>query len=106
MKLTSKFYLIGICGTAMASLAGMLQAKGCRVEGSDSDVYPPMSDFLESLRVPVYKGYRASNLAASGPDTVIIGNALSPRQGITDDHRIRAGRRQVRCAISLVNRDP
>jgi UDP-N-acetylmuramate: L-alanyl-gamma-D-glutamyl-meso-diaminopimelate ligase len=77
MNLSSKYYLTGICGTAMASLAGMLQAKGCTVEGSDSDVYPPMSDFLERLGIPVYKGYRAENLVASAPDVVVIGNALS-----------------------------
>ena len=75
--MSSKYYLIGICGTAMASLAGMLQARGCVVEGSDSDVYPPMSGFLEQLGIHVYKGYRAENLAASRPDIVVIGNALS-----------------------------
>ena len=77
MKTTSKYYLIGICGTAMASLAGMLQARGCVVEGSDSDVYPPMSDFLERLGIRVYTGYNAEHLAASRPDVVVIGNALS-----------------------------
>ncbi len=77
MNIASKYYLIGICGTAMASLAGMLQAKGCVVEGSDSDVYPPMSDFLERLGITVYNGYRAENLAKSKPDVVVIGNALS-----------------------------
>jgi UDP-N-acetylmuramate: L-alanyl-gamma-D-glutamyl-meso-diaminopimelate ligase len=77
MDTSSKYYLIGICGTAMASLAGMLQGKGCRVEGSDSDVYPPMSDFLERLGIQTYKGYRAENLAAAKPDIVVVGNALS-----------------------------
>jgi UDP-N-acetylmuramate: L-alanyl-gamma-D-glutamyl-meso-diaminopimelate ligase len=77
MDTSSKYYLIGICGTAMASLAGMLQAKGCRVEGSDTDVYPPMSDFLEGLGIHAYKGYRAENLAAAKPDIVVVGNALS-----------------------------
>jgi len=77
MNASSKYYLIGICGTAMASLAGMLQARGCVVEGSDSDVYPPMSDFLERLGIQVYKGYSADHLAASQPDIVVIGNALS-----------------------------
>jgi len=100
MKLTSKFYLIGICGTAMASLAGMLQAKDCRVEGSDSDVYPPMSDFLEGLRIPVYKGYRASNLAASGPDTVVIGNALS-RGNPEVEHTLDAGMRYASMAETV-----
>jgi UDP-N-acetylmuramate: L-alanyl-gamma-D-glutamyl-meso-diaminopimelate ligase len=77
MKTSSKYYLIGICGTAMASLAGMLQASGFVVEGSDSDVYPPMSDFLERIGIRAYKGYRAENLVESKPDVVVIGNALS-----------------------------
>jgi UDP-N-acetylmuramate: L-alanyl-gamma-D-glutamyl-meso-diaminopimelate ligase len=77
MNPSQKYYLTGICGTAMASLAGMLQAKGYRVEGSDSDVYPPMSDFLERLGITVYKGYRAENLIQARPDVVVIGNALS-----------------------------
>ena len=92
MNLSSKYYLTGICGTAMASLAGMLQAKGYVVEGSDSDVYPPMSDFLEKLRIPVYKGYKAENLIASKPDVVVIGNALSrgnPEVEYTLDSGIR-----------------
>ncbi len=77
MSSSSKYYLIGICGTAMASLAGMLQARGYVVEGSDSDVYPPMSDFLERLGIHVHKGYSAEHLAAAQPDVVVIGNALS-----------------------------
>ena len=92
MNLSSKYYLTGICGTAMASLAGMLQAKGCAVEGSDSDVYPPMSDFLERLGIPVYKGYRKEHLIAAAPDIVVIGNALSrgnPEVEYTLDSGIR-----------------
>jgi UDP-N-acetylmuramate: L-alanyl-gamma-D-glutamyl-meso-diaminopimelate ligase len=77
MSNRTKYYLTGICGTAMASLAGMLQAKGYAVEGSDSDVYPPMSEFLERLGIPVFKGYKAENLITSRPDVVVIGNALS-----------------------------
>ncbi|MBV9956923.1 MAG: hypothetical protein JO360_00825, partial [Acidobacteria bacterium] len=46
------YHLIGICGTAMASLAGMLQARGHLVTGSDENVYPPMSTMLESLGIP------------------------------------------------------
>jgi len=74
---SEKFYLVGICGTAMASLAGMLQAKGYNVCGSDSDVYPPMSDFLQRLGVRVFKGYRAENVQEAAPDVVVIGNAIS-----------------------------
>jgi UDP-N-acetylmuramate: L-alanyl-gamma-D-glutamyl-meso-diaminopimelate ligase len=46
-------HLIGICGTAMASLAGMLKQRGFRVTGSDAAAYPPMSDFLAELGIPV-----------------------------------------------------
>ena len=70
------YHLIGICGTAMASLAGMLQARGHRVTGSDANVYPPMSTMLESLGIRVAEGYRAEHLDAA-PDCVVIGNALS-----------------------------
>ena len=74
---SEKFYLIGICGTAMASLAGMLQAKGLSVSGSDSDVYPPMSDFLDRLGITIYRGYNAENVAKAAPDIVVVGNAIS-----------------------------
>jgi UDP-N-acetylmuramate: L-alanyl-gamma-D-glutamyl-meso-diaminopimelate ligase len=70
------YHLIGICGTAMASLAGMLQARGHRVTGSDENVYPPMSTMLESLGVPVAQGYGPENLSPA-PDCVVVGNALS-----------------------------
>src|SRR5262245_4404078 len=69
------FHLIGICGTAMASLAGMLQARGHRVSGSDENVYPPMSTMLESLGIQIMRGYNASNLA-NAPDCVVVGNAI------------------------------
>jgi UDP-N-acetylmuramate: L-alanyl-gamma-D-glutamyl-meso-diaminopimelate ligase len=70
------YHLIGICGTAMASLAGMLQARGHRVTGSDENVYPPMSTMLEGLGIPVGQGYRPEHLVPA-PDCVVIGNALS-----------------------------
>jgi UDP-N-acetylmuramate: L-alanyl-gamma-D-glutamyl-meso-diaminopimelate ligase len=69
------YHLIGICGTAMASLAGMLQARGHKVTGSDANVYPPMSTMLASLGIPVMQGYDASHLTPT-PDCVIIGNAI------------------------------
>ena len=69
------YHLIGICGTAMASLAGMLQARGHRVTGSDESVYPPMSTMLESLGIPVMQGYEGAHLEPA-PDCVIIGNAI------------------------------
>src|SRR2546428_3229626 len=77
MKDSQKIYLIGICGTAMESLAGMLREKGYTVTGSDSDVYPPMSDFLARIAIPVFKGFKAENIEKTKPDLVVIGNALS-----------------------------
>src|SRR5437868_10166485 len=73
-----RVYLIGIGGTAMASLAGMLQQRGYEVGGSDEHVYPPMSTYLESLRIPVLEGYTREHLESFRPDLVVIGNA-APR---------------------------
>jgi UDP-N-acetylmuramate: L-alanyl-gamma-D-glutamyl-meso-diaminopimelate ligase len=69
-------HLSGICGTAMASLAGLLQLQGHRITGSDKAAYPPMSDLLRSLGIPVLEPYSESNLDPA-PDLVVIGNALS-----------------------------
>ena len=69
-------HLIGICGTAMASLAGMLRGRGFRVSGSDAAAYPPMSDFLASLGIPVAQPFAAENLQPA-PDLVVVGNAIS-----------------------------
>ncbi len=69
-------HLIGICGTAMASLAGMLRERGFRVTGSDAASYPPMSTFLETLGIPVAQPFAESNLDPK-PDLVVVGNALS-----------------------------
>jgi UDP-N-acetylmuramate: L-alanyl-gamma-D-glutamyl-meso-diaminopimelate ligase len=69
-------HLIGICGTAMASLAGMLNDRGFRVTGSDAAAYPPMSDFLGSLGIPLAQPFDAANLRAR-PDLVVVGNAIS-----------------------------
>src|ERR1700690_910397 len=69
-------HLIGICGTAMASLAGLLQLKGHRITGSDKAAYPPMSDLLRSLGIPILEPYSESNLDPV-PDLVVVGNALS-----------------------------
>ncbi len=69
-------HLIGICGTAMASLAGMLKQRGFRVTGSDAAAYPPMSDFLEELGIPVAQPFDARNLDPV-PDLVVVGNAIS-----------------------------
>ena len=68
------YHLIGICGTAMASLAGMLQARGHQVTGSDENVYPPMSTMLESIGIQLMKGYDAPHVGS--PDCVVVGNAI------------------------------
>ena len=70
------YHLIGICGTAMASLAGMLQSQGHRVTGSDQNVYPPMSNQLEALGIEILNGYRAENVTI-GADVTVVGNAIS-----------------------------
>src|SRR6202521_5856439 len=69
-------HLIGICGAAMASLAGMLKQRGFRVTGSDAAAYPPMLDFLASLDIPVARPFAAANLEPR-PDMVVVGNAIS-----------------------------
>jgi len=69
-------HLIGICGTAMASLAGMLRERGHRVTGSDAAAYPPMSTFLESLGIPVAQPFAEANLDPR-PELVVVGNAIS-----------------------------
>ncbi|HEX6135826.1 MAG TPA: UDP-N-acetylmuramate:L-alanyl-gamma-D-glutamyl-meso-diaminopimelate ligase [Longimicrobiales bacterium] len=70
------YHLMGIGGTAMASLAGLLHAAGHRVTGSDENVYPPMSTMLESLGIGYAEGYRPENLEPA-PDMVVVGNAIS-----------------------------
>src|SRR5438270_14006976 len=83
-------HLIGICGTAMASLAGMLNERGFRVTGSDAAAYPPMSDFLASLRIPVAQPFDTHNLEPR-PDLVVAGNAISRGNGVLEhllDNRI------------------
>ncbi len=69
-------HLIGICGTAMASLAGMLKQRAFHVTGSDAAAYPPMSDFLASLNIPLSQPFAAKNLEPR-PDIVVVGNAIS-----------------------------
>jgi UDP-N-acetylmuramate: L-alanyl-gamma-D-glutamyl-meso-diaminopimelate ligase len=76
MKQRKHIHLIGICGTAMASLAGMLKQRGFQVTGSDAAAYPPMSDFLGELGIPVAQPFAAQNLDPR-PDLVVVGNAMS-----------------------------
>ncbi|MGA3090912.1 MAG: UDP-N-acetylmuramate:L-alanyl-gamma-D-glutamyl-meso-diaminopimelate ligase [Terriglobales bacterium] len=76
MSNANHVHLIGICGTAMASLAGMLQTRGFRVTGSDAASYPPMSTFLEGLGIAVAQPFAEGNLDPR-PDRVVVGNAVS-----------------------------
>src|SRR5258708_977248 len=72
----TRVHFIGICGTAMATLAAMLKRKGLDVRGSDSDVYPPMSDFLAAEAVTTFSGYHADHITQD-LDLVVVGNAIS-----------------------------
>ena len=71
-----RVHLIGIGGTGMGSLAGMLKAAGHQVTGSDQNVYPPMSTQLERWGIEAMSGYRAENLDRARPDLVIVGNVI------------------------------
>lgn len=71
-----KFYFMGICGTAMGAVAGALKDLGYEVSGSDSSVYPPMSEFLESKGIRVLDGYAAEQVPEDA-DVIVVGNAMS-----------------------------
>jgi UDP-N-acetylmuramate: L-alanyl-gamma-D-glutamyl-meso-diaminopimelate ligase len=71
-----RVHFIGICGTAMATLAALLKARGDLVQGSDAHVYPPMSDFLAAEGIPVFDGYAAEHIG-DDIDLVVVGNAIS-----------------------------
>jgi UDP-N-acetylmuramate: L-alanyl-gamma-D-glutamyl-meso-diaminopimelate ligase len=70
-----KFHFVGICGTAMGSVAAALHERGFKVTGSDENVYPPMSTFLERKGIAFRAGYCAENIPADA-DVVVIGNAM------------------------------
>jgi UDP-N-acetylmuramate: L-alanyl-gamma-D-glutamyl-meso-diaminopimelate ligase len=70
------YHLIGIAGTAMGSLAGLLREAGHRVTGSDEAVYPPMSTMLDALGIEYAHGFDPANLDPA-PDMVVVGNAIS-----------------------------
>src|SRR2546423_11910052 len=76
MSQGKRVHLIGICGTAMASLAGLMKQRGFHVTGSDAAAYPPMSEMLRSLGIPVAEPYSEANLRPR-PNLVVVGNAIS-----------------------------
>ena len=83
-------HLIGIGGTGMASLAGLLHGAGCRVTGSDGPLYPPTSTLLAEMGVEVFEGYDAAHLDPA-PDLVVVGNAVrrgNPEAEETLDRRL------------------
>jgi UDP-N-acetylmuramate: L-alanyl-gamma-D-glutamyl-meso-diaminopimelate ligase len=71
-----RIHLVGVAGTGMGSFAGMLKAAGYEVTGSDTNVYPPMSDMLRAWEIDVMTPYAAENLDRARPDLVIIGNVI------------------------------
>jgi UDP-N-acetylmuramate: L-alanyl-gamma-D-glutamyl-meso-diaminopimelate ligase len=106
-----KVHLCGVCGTAMASLAGLLREQGHEVTGSDQDVYPPMSSQLEALGIPIRSPYAEANVPADA-DLVVVGNALSrgnPEVEVVLDRKQRmtslpalVGEEMLRGRVSLV----
>src|SRR5690349_9269942 len=72
----SRIHLIGVCGTAMATLAALLKQRGHDVRGSDQNMYAPMSDFLVSQGITTFNGYQAEHITAD-IDIVVVGNAIS-----------------------------
>src|SRR3954470_10220551 len=71
-----RIHLIGVCGTAMATLAALLKSRGYDVRGSDQNVYPPMSEFLAEQQITTLQGYKAEHITAD-LDMVVVGNAIS-----------------------------
>ncbi|MGH8105875.1 MAG: Mur ligase domain-containing protein, partial [Arenimonas sp.] len=71
-----KLHILGICGTFMGGVAALARELGHEVDGSDQNVYPPMSTQLEQLGITLTSGYKAENITAD-TQQVIVGNALS-----------------------------
>ena len=71
-------YLIAICGTGMAALAGLLKKAGHNVTGSDANIYPPMSTLLSNAGIKIFPGYKKENISKD-IDLVIVGNAVSKK---------------------------
>ena len=78
LKNGAHIHLMGICGTAMASLAGLLKDMGYKITGSDQNVYPPMSTQLQDIGIEIKEGYKKENLSPR-PDLVIVGNVISKK---------------------------
>lgn len=76
-----RLHILGICGTFMGGVAALARELGLVVEGSDSNVYPPMSIQLEALGIALMQGYTAAHLQPSperdAPDLIVVGNAMT-----------------------------
>ena len=96
-----RIHLIGICGTAMATVALLLKQRGHLVQGSDEHTYPPMSELLEREGIAPLRGYRRAHI---GPDIdlVVIGNAVS--RGNPEVEEVLA-RRMRYCSLPEIVRD-
>jgi UDP-N-acetylmuramate: L-alanyl-gamma-D-glutamyl-meso-diaminopimelate ligase len=86
----STIYFVGIAGTGMAAVAGLLQEAGFKVVGSDAGIYPPMSTMLNELNIKVYSPYDAKNIDDARPDICVIANALS-RGNVELEHVLSKG---------------
>ncbi|WP_313919156.1 UDP-N-acetylmuramate:L-alanyl-gamma-D-glutamyl-meso-diaminopimelate ligase [Tahibacter sp.] len=82
-------HILGICGTFMGGVAALARELGHTVEGSDQNVYPPMSTQLEQLGIVLKSGYSAAHLQPA-PDQIVVGNALS-RGNAAVEHFLDAG---------------
>jgi UDP-N-acetylmuramate: L-alanyl-gamma-D-glutamyl-meso-diaminopimelate ligase len=98
---SKRIHFIGVCGTAMATLAALLQRAGHRVQGSDEHVYPPMSDFLVAEGIRTFSGYSPDHVPAD-IDLVVVGNAIS--RGNAELEAV-LDRRQRYCSLPEAIRD-
>ena len=77
----TRLHILGIGGTFMGGVAALARELGLAVEGSDANVYPPMSTQLEALGIGLMQGYAAAHLQATAehaaPDLVVVGNAMT-----------------------------
>ncbi len=76
-KNSSKIYFLGIGGTGMAAVAGLLKSDGYQIVGSDKGIYPPMSHLLEALEIKAHTPYDADNIEYEKPDVLVVGNSIS-----------------------------
>jgi UDP-N-acetylmuramate: L-alanyl-gamma-D-glutamyl-meso-diaminopimelate ligase len=81
MSEKNHYHFIGVCGTAMGSVAAAMKRNGFTVTGSDENIYPPMSTFLEKSGVGILPGYKAGNIPDSA-EVIVVGNAIEKNPGL------------------------